>query len=100
MSTIDGTPQPPKGFIASPESGRNRELAIVVCAGALRLRKQEGLQAVSLSDIARQMGRRPAEVEQGIALALQLGWLTRRDDHVALTATGLYIAKEELNLPR
>jgi hypothetical protein len=100
MATIDGTPQPPKGFVASPESGRIRELATLVCVGALRLRKQGGQQQASSVDIARQVERAAAEVEQGIAQAVKIGWLIRRDDHVALTAAGIYIAKQALNLPR
>jgi hypothetical protein len=102
MPAVDGKPQKlPKGVDAQVDiHPQHRELAVLVCTGALRLRKERGLQAVSQPDIARQTDHRPSEVEQGIAQALQLGWLVRRDDHVALTAAGIYVAKEALDLPR
>ncbi len=102
MPIIDGKPQTtPPGFDVPAEvPPRNRELAILVCTGALKLRKERGLQSVSPSDLANQTDQRPSEVGLGITQAVELGWLARRDDHVALTASGIYVAKQALNLPR
>jgi hypothetical protein len=101
MPNIDDSRQQPKGFPVSAEpTGRNRELALLVCSGALRLKKEHGKKVVSQAEIIKQTDHRPSEVDQGITLALQYGWLARRDDHLGLTAAGIWVAKQALNLPR
>ncbi len=101
MSTIDGVPQSPKGGRVGIEPMEGtRELALLLCVGVLHLRKELGAKSAPLGEVAQRLRRQPAQVEQGVDFAVRQGWLSRHDDHLALTATGIYLAKQALNLPR
>ena len=99
MPTLDGSAPVSSAAVPLPE-GPSRDLAVSVCAGAMRLKKERGLNRVSRNELVATSDRRPSEVEEGITLALQYGWLVRRDDFLALSAAGIWVAKQALNLPR
>ena len=81
------------------DSAEPREIAGSICAVAYKGGKNGGPYAATLAVLPRQLKLPMQTIEQAVIAGENWGWLRRLDGRVELTASGLYTAKQVLNLP-
>ena len=75
-------------------------IAANVCAAVFDHRPSEGRFVMRMTELLKATALPFDELEAATAWAAERGWLRRAPNTVELTASGIYIAKETLDLPR
>jgi hypothetical protein len=74
------------------------ETATDLCVQLLTNRRQDGRFVMDLEGLRAAMGLGWQEIHAAVALAIEFAWVRHSDDGVELRATGIYVAKRQLDL--